>query len=167
MEFFFDLLKLTIPSLVVFLTVYYLFKTYLDGQLRLKAMELEKQKGQDGLPLKLQAYERLALFCERIRLNSLVFRLNQTSMSEDDLAASMLIAIEKEYEHNMAQQIYVSDSLWKIIHLAKTQNQDLVHASMQSSKPFLQALQEANAQRTVNPVDHAIAGIRKEMSLIL
>ena len=167
MNVLFEVLKYTIPALVVFMTVYYLFKTYLEGQLRMKSLEMQSNRSKDSLPVRLQTYERLALFCERIRLQSLVFRLNQPGMEQNQLGRTMLIAIEQEYEHNMAQQVYVGEKLWEIILLAKNQNQELIHAAMKQSGDFVQNLSALDKERSINPVDHAIAAIRQEMSVYL
>ena len=167
MNVLFEVLKYTIPALVVFMTVYYLFKTYLEGQLRMKSLEMQSNRSKDSLPVRLQTYERLALFCERIRLQSLMFRLNQPGMEQNQLGRTMLIAIEQEYEHNMAQQVYVGEKLWEIILLAKNQNQELIHAAMKQSGDFVQNLSALDKERSINPVDHAIAAIRQEMSVYL
>ncbi len=59
-----EIIKLTVPALIVFLTVTYMLKQFFGGQLQLKALEIQEQQNKTTLPLKLQAYERLSLFCE-------------------------------------------------------------------------------------------------------
>ncbi|HMW75898.1 MAG TPA: hypothetical protein PKD40_09585, partial [Saprospiraceae bacterium] len=72
-------------------------------------MELKQNANAVTLPLKLQAYERLSLFCERISIPSLILRLNQPGMNTQALRYAMLISIQKEFEHNITQQMYISE----------------------------------------------------------
>lgn len=73
-------------------------------------------------PLQLQAYERLVLFLERTDLNNLVLRLNQAGMNAQLLHVELLKNIRKEYEHNLVQQLYVSDAVWQLITVAREKN---------------------------------------------
>jgi len=160
-----EVLKYIIPAIVVFLTVYYLMKSFHDSQLRMKMMDIDVKKKHDSIPVKLQTYERLTLFCERMRLTQLILRLNTPSMSDEDLGNSMMMAIQQEYEHNVAQQIYVSDNLWKIIKLAKDQNMQTIHAALSEGGDFRKSLTKIVGSREINPVDRAIMAIRQELSL--
>ena len=119
METVLEIIKYTLPSLIVFATSYYLLRQYLNNQYNMKALEMRSKYSQDAIPLKLQAYERLLLFCERINLHNLILRLKTSNMTNLELKNAMIISIQKEYEHNMAQQLYASQKLWDIITLAK------------------------------------------------
>ena len=114
-ESFFEILKYTIPALIVFATSYFLLKQYLGSEYELKALELKSKYSKDAIPLKLQAYERLLLFCERISIPNLLLRLKTKNMNANDLKNVMVISVQKEFEHNMAQQLYASQKLWDII----------------------------------------------------
>jgi hypothetical protein len=98
--------------------------------MQMRAMELQKKGGKKSIPMKLQAYERLLLFCERISVPNLIFRLRTQNMRSDELMHAMMIAIQHEYEHNLTQQLYVSDPLWQIVSLAKNEVQGLIAESM-------------------------------------
>ncbi len=126
-EVILEIIKITVPALIVFLTVYTLFKSYTDQQLRLRSMELKKEDRSVVLPLKLQACERLSLFCDRISLRNLLFRVRDDSMTADTLKTAMMVAIQQEYEHNISQQIYVSGNLWKIVTFAKNDTINVIH----------------------------------------
>ncbi len=121
-----ELLKIILPALIVFATVYFMLRQYFGNQLINKQLEIQQSQSGQILPIKLQAYERLILFCDRISPQALVYRLKQNGMTVGGLRTALLIAIQQEYEHNMAQQIYVSDKLWEIIVLAKNEVQNLV-----------------------------------------
>ena len=62
MEIFLEILKFTIPGLIVFAATYFILKQYISSQYDLKALELRSKYSKDAIPLKLQAYERLLLF---------------------------------------------------------------------------------------------------------
>ena len=79
-----------------------------------------------SFPFKMQAYERLALFCERISLGNLMLRVRNEKMSAADFRLAMMVAIQQEYEHNISQQVYVSEELWKIIMFAKNDTINII-----------------------------------------
>ncbi len=76
--------------------------------------------------MRLQAFERLILLCERIDLPDLVLRLKTPGTSSVALRAALLLAIQQEYEHNLTQQLYVSEELWDILMTAKNKTMDLI-----------------------------------------
>jgi len=84
-------------------------------------MKLTADQRESRMPARLQAYERMAMLCERIKLDQLVFRLREPDMTVGQLRSVLMIGIQQELEHNFSQQIYVSGNLWKIIELAKNE----------------------------------------------
>lgn len=71
------------------------------------------------VPLKIQACERLVLFLERSQLPVLVKRVYTPGMSKELFHISLLQSVEEEFEHNMAQQLYVSNDTWNAVKSAK------------------------------------------------
>ena len=167
MDTFLEILKYSLPAVVVFLTVYYLFRQFLMGQLQMQSAEFQQKKAERNLPLRLQAYERLALFCERIRVQNLYMRLNSSTMSNEVMAQSMLIAVQKEFEHNLPQQIYVSDNLWKIITLAKDDVMAMINQAASGQGDLLTELNRMIQSRESDPVDQALTAIRQELKFYL
>ena len=91
----------------------------------LKKSLAEKQpvtKDSETVRLQLQAYERLALLCERISLNNLITRFSSNGISAIEMKASLIDAIKSEFEYNITQQVYVSDDAWKAVTNLKEQN---------------------------------------------
>lgn len=135
-------------------------------------LEYRKQMADQKLPLKLQAYERLMLLCERIDMKNLVFRLLTKEITPHNLSNSMLVSVQKEFEHNLAQQVYVSDSLWKIISQAKENVQTLVNKSIGelpetgTSEDLLNLLQD-NSIAASQSLEIAKKAIREELKGIL
>lgn len=110
-----EILKYTIPSLITFLTAYLLIKLFINGERGKRDLELRAAHYKDSLPLRLQAYERLTLFLERITPTNLISRINKPGMSARDLQLSLISSIRLEFEHNLSQQLYVSAPVWMMI----------------------------------------------------
>jgi hypothetical protein len=80
---------------------------------------LNKEAQKQSLPLRLQAYERMTLFLERMSLTKLLIRIAPISENTNDYENLVIAHIEQEFEHNLTQQIYMSDECWSIITTAK------------------------------------------------
>lgn len=167
-----EILKFTIPSLVVFGTVYFLVTRYLNQQYNLKSLEVKESQLSVSMPMKLQAYERLVLLCERISPPNLYLRMRTTDTSIKDIKHSMVLAIQQEYEHNLTQQIYVSESLWKIITLAKDQTVEIITQIADKSyhsedtSNFLDKYNRVLRELKVTPLDQAKSAIKKEINIL-
>jgi len=168
-----EIIKITVPALIVFLTVYFLQKQYLKNQYNLQLLDLKKKQIDNSLPLKLQAYERLTLFLERIKLENLILRIRSENMTASNLHIALLVAIQKEFEHNVAQQVYISPELWEIIILVKNDAINLVNLVAKEQEPQADAVvysrdlfNKLNSQE-MRPLDKALLAIKKEASVIL
>lgn len=168
MEVFFEILKYSIPALIVFATVFYLFRNFLNQQYQLEALKYRQSQGKEIIPLKLQAYERLMMLCERISLDNLAYRLVHPDMGVAELRNAMLIAIQQEYEHNITQQVYVSENLWKIIQVAKDQMQAVISDAEGSSNAELMSnIRQKLVVAKVDPTIFAKSAIRNEAELLM
>jgi len=172
-ESFFEILKYTIPALIVFATSYFLLKQYLTNQYDLRALEVKSKYSKDAIPLKLQAYERLLLFCERISIPNLLLRLKTRDMSVTELKNAMVISVQKEFEHNMAQQLYTSQKLWDILSLAKNDiismvtNEANKHNGNENAEALAKGLMTQLSTMNKSPLNIAIQGIKEEAKIIL
>ena len=109
----------TLPAIITGGVAYFLFNSYFKDQQNTRRWLVQKENQKLGLPLRLQAYERLTLFLERINPTKLLIRV--APLNDDKMAYQNLVIqhIEQEFEHNLAQQIYVSDECWLMILTAK------------------------------------------------
>ena len=170
---YWTIVLVVITALIVFGIVYFLMKAYLDSQLRLKVLETRDANAQTSRPLKLQAYERLMLFCERVSLPNLLLRIQSSDMTAKDLKSSLVIAIQQEFEYNLSQQLYVSDKLWQIVKLAKNQLIEIVtHIGATvppkaSADEFSQQLILFFESQKKDPIETAKSAVKKEASLLL
>ena len=71
------------------------------------------------LPHRVEAYQRIILFMERISPNSLVMRKFENGMKAKELQGELLSTIRSEFEHNIAQQIFISPQGWKMVKESK------------------------------------------------
>ena len=122
----------------------------------------------NAMPLRLQAYERMALFLERITPNKLLVRVVPTSSNKEDYEALLIATIEQEYEHNLSQQIYLSDQCWGIISAAKNATIQLIRkASLLEKTDTANKLREVVLTEMMDrraPSDAALSYIKQEVS---
>ncbi|MEM6320615.1 MAG: hypothetical protein AAF960_23300 [Bacteroidota bacterium] len=168
----FEILKFTIPALIMFWAVRSLFKEFLLGQQQMRMMEVRQKQVDSTLPLRLQAYERLALFCERITIPNLIRRVKTEGMQAGALRVALMMAIQQEYEHNLTQQIYVSEKLWEIIKLSRTDTLNVISSVAENVNPkddaqkLVEALFAALESREGSPLLTAQIAIKKEAGLL-
>ena len=110
----------TLPSLVTGGVAYYLFQSHFADQEGSRKWLLRKESQKQALPLRLQAYERLALLLERINPSKLLIRVAPLNNNKQDYQNLLIHTIEQEFDHNITQQIYVSDECWTMIATAKS-----------------------------------------------
>jgi len=126
----FEILKYTIPSLVVFVVAFFIMKKFLDNEYRKLQYELKKGNMKTVVPIRLQAYERSTMFLERISMDNLIKRITKPNMTSKQLHLALISTIRTEYEHNLSQQIYMSNDGWEAIKKAKEETLKVVHMSM-------------------------------------
>lgn len=108
-----------LPAVVVGLIAFYFFNLHTQNEERRRRFLLHKETQKHALPLRLQAYERMALFLERIAPGNLLVRTKPLKNRKEDYASLLVKTIEQEFEHNLAQQIYISDECWNVIKASK------------------------------------------------
>ena len=114
-----ELLFYTLPALITGAVAFYFFQMYTKNEMQRHRFVLAMKNQKTALPLRLQAYERLALFIERIDPAKILLRIAPVSEDKNDYANFVISHIEQEYEHNLTQQIYVSDDCWSVVTTAK------------------------------------------------
>lgn len=173
MEAFIEILKIILPAGAVFAAVYFVIKSFLNAEQTKRDHELKKTNQSTVLPLKIQAYERLIIYLERINPNTLVIRTNKNGMSSQQLQLELIKAIRTEYEHNLSQQIYVSHGSWELIKNAKEELIKLINISSTKVSPegpsnelAMMILNVAAGLDKKLPSEIAIEFIKKEVAKI-
>jgi hypothetical protein len=129
MDAFIEILKIILPAGAVFAAAYLIVKRFLDNDQKQRELDLKKSNQNLITPLKIQAYERIIIFLERIHPNTLVVRTNKNGYSAQQLHMELIKAIRSEYEHNLSQQIYLSPAAWEMVKNAKEEVMKLVNIS--------------------------------------
>ncbi|WP_345950307.1 hypothetical protein ABDD95_02385 [Mucilaginibacter sp. PAMB04274] len=164
-----DILKLTVAGVGIVLVAFYLFKPYMDKTQRLQVLELKKAADNQTLPLRLQAYERIVLFVERINPANLLVRLNGSAYSAADLLRLAVQEVNDEYQHNITQQVYVSSRAWAVVRRLKDDTIGLLNGTLRSlpenatGLEFSRALLTHLSQLENNPYEIAAGMIHKDL----
>ena len=112
-------LSYTLPAIVTGLTAAFVIKKFLNNADKRAILDLKKKSQKEMLPIKLQAFERMTLFLERIDPSKLLVRVSPTTSDKEQYRDYLIASIQQEYEHNLVQQIYLSDECWALILTAK------------------------------------------------
>jgi hypothetical protein len=124
-----EILKYTIPALIVFFTVLIFLRAWGKQEDKKRKHEFNMHLNDEILPVRMQAYERIILFMERIAPESILLRLNRKGMTSTQLQAELQNSIRHEYEHNLTQQTYVSKEAWHKVQIAKNQILKIINDS--------------------------------------
>ena len=135
LPFLLDILKYTIAGTGVVWVALYLFKPYLDRAEHVQLLELKRTISNQTLPLRLQAYERVVLFIERVNPASMLVRLNASGMLAAELQLMIITEIRNEFQHNVTQQIYVSNRVWNVVKRVKEDTLSLVNNAVKALPP--------------------------------
>ncbi|QEH41701.1 hypothetical protein [Chitinophaga sp. XS-30] len=126
-----------------------------------------------ALPLQLQAYERIVLFVERISPQSLISRINQPGFTVLDMQIGMVSNIKSEYDHNVSQQIYVTQQAWEAVKTVKEQTISIINQIALKLPPDAPAIElnkqilELFMQQKESPADIAAAIINAEAKRLM
>jgi hypothetical protein len=169
MEILADILKITLPALIVFLTAWLVLQNMIRNDQDKRKQELILQNSRTVTPIKLQAYERIVLFLERISLESLLLRVSVQDMTAQQLHSAMLNAIRSEFEHNLSQQIYMSQQAWEVVRNARSNMIKIINSeaeklpadssAMTLSKKLLEKIIELEQEPTRAAIDFVKAEI--------
>ncbi|SNR32889.1 hypothetical protein SAMN06265371_101324 [Lutibacter agarilyticus] len=166
-----ELLSYTIPSVVTGLVAYYFFVNHTKNEQQKLKLSLLKENQKKALPIKLQAYERMTLFLERINPSNLLIRITSVNNDKNAYAVSIVNSIEQEFEHNLAQQIYISNECWNVIVASKnTTIQLITNTSKLENITNAQELREAILTKMIEvspPSKTALAFIKNEVKDII
>lgn len=162
-----ELLSYTLPAIITGLVAYYFFDLHTKNEEGRRRYLLNKEAQKNALPLRLQAYERLTLYMERINPTKLLIRIAPLTQDKNDYENLVIAQIEQEFEHNLTQQIYMSDECWTIIVTAKNATiQMLRKANMSDRVDSADKLREvilSDLLEKQSPSNAALAYIKNEV----
>ncbi|KAA5540835.1 DUF7935 family protein [Adhaeribacter rhizoryzae] len=126
-EYIFDLLKLILPAALVLYGMYSLVNNYLTKEYQKRILELRMKNSEVVLPIRLQAYERVCLLLERITPSNLLVRVSSAGQSAAEYQRVLLAEIREEFNHNVSQQMYMSDQAWQMVKRSKEEVVTLIN----------------------------------------
>ena len=162
-----ELLSYTLPAIVTGVVAYYFFNLHIKNEEGRRRYLLNKEAQKNALPLRLQAFERMTLYMERINPTKLLIRIAPLSQDKNDYENLIIAQIEQEFEHNLAQQIYMSDECWTIIVTAKNATIQMIRkANMSDRVENADKLREVllnDLMEKQSPSNAALAYIKNEV----
>ena len=127
MDILLQIALIVIPSGAVLLTTIFFLRREASKEVMNMKAELKKQRQEYFLPSRVEAYQRAVLLMERIHPNSLVMRLHNPGLPAKALQAEFLKAIREEYDHNVAQQLFISPQGWQMVKNSKEETIKIIN----------------------------------------
>ncbi len=131
LTFSLELLKIALPALIVALAMYYLVKKHYERDYNVRLLELRQKNTEVVLPIRLQAYERVVLLLERITPSNLLLRVSAAGQTAADYHRVLLAEIRNEFNHNMSQQVYMTEQAWQQVKHAREDVVGLINTTYQ------------------------------------
>jgi hypothetical protein len=161
--------KILLPASIVLYGAYLLVRAFIQKEIELKQLEIRSRSIETVLPNRLQAYERITLFLERMSPQNLLVRLNTASMPAREFHQLLLSEIRNEYNHNVSQQVYMSEDVWNMVKNAKedlivTINEAASDIGMDATSLDLsKKIFERTVNKPVDPLAHALTELKREI----
>jgi hypothetical protein len=169
MDALIDFGKILIPASLVLYAAYLFVRSFIQKELDLRKLEVRSRSIETVLPARLQAYERMALFLERMSPQNLLVRLNTSAMPSREFHQLLLLEIRNEYNHNVTQQVYMSEDVWNLIKGAKEDLIVTINESANEMPPESSSLDlakkifERTITKPVDPLAHALSELKREI----
>ena len=169
MDILFQLALIIVPSGGVMLTAIYFFKREHTNQKIQVHLELKKQRQKFFLPSRVEAYQRCVLLMERIHPGTLIMRLHKPNITSQMLQKQLLKAIREEFDHNVAEQIFISPKAWEMVKKAKEESVKIINIACDTvgneepSTKMATKLFEIIAELENMPTEITIGLLKKEL----
>ncbi|QTN38816.1 hypothetical protein HZ996_06525 [Cryomorphaceae bacterium] len=170
MEVGLEVIRYILPAIIVLIITYIMLSMFMGNEEKRRMYEVKLDSRRNSLPIRLQAYERLALFLERIQPANLMVRIKSNRMNVAGYQAILLQTIRSEYEYNLSQQIYVSTNAWSMIKGAKDATVNLINQAAKNLNPDASAedlrslVLQILAAKEHSPSDRALEFIKNEVT---
>lgn len=161
-----------IPALIVALLAAYFFQGFFKNEEKRRLYLARRDKSSEALPLRLQAYERMTLFLERMAPGKLLFRVQPVSESVSEYATLLIATIDQEFEHNISQQIYLTNDCWDVIKTAKNVvitsiRKGNLNEEITSIAKFREFVLTDLSEKESAPIETALTFIRREVKSLI
>lgn len=169
MEILSDLLKVGLPAALVLYAMYLTVSSFLKKSFDEKESDTRRRQVEIALPIRLQAYERICLFLERITPNNLLIRLSGNAANAIEFQALLLHDIREEFNHNLSQQVYMSLHAWERVRNAQQEVAILINQAAAGITPDAPPIElskkifELMIQENRNPTADTLKYIKEEI----
>jgi len=163
-----EISKYLFPLIVLLIAVLLILRHFAKNEITKQKFATIQGNNKLITPIRLQAYERIILLLERIKPDAMALRLQKQGISASQMQILLLGTVRKEFNHNLSQQLYISQEAWQIIVNAKEQITRLINLTStkmdkdSKSNDFVRALIETYNDFEKKPIEHAIFAIKKE-----
>ena len=167
-----ELLKLIIPAAAVLYAMYLVMQGFINRDLEARRMEIRGRSIETVLPNRLQAYERICLLLERLSPQNLLIRVGHAGLTAKEYQRVLLDEIRNEYNHNVSQQVYMSEAVWTLV---RNSREDLVMTINEAASglpetatglDLAKKVMERSLEKNVDPIGHALSELKKEIQQV-
>ncbi len=167
-----DFIKILLPSGLVLYGVFLIVKSFLNKEFERKLVEIKIKNTEIVLPIRLQAYERVCLLLERISPNNLLVRLNNPNLTNGQLQQILILNIREEFNHNLSQQVYMSDNSWNMVKVTVEELVGIINSAAETlnvegrSIELAKAIFEILIQKNEDPCTKTLKYIKSEIQQV-
>lgn len=165
-----EIIKLLVPAAAAILGVKFTLKAFEDRESKRAMADVKVKEQEIILPIRLQAYERICMLIERISPQNLLPRVNTQPMAYPELQQLLLAEIRNEVNHNLSQQVYVSEKSWTLTKQTAEAVKGIILSSARELTPdqvsgndLARKILEKMAALSPNPLDSALDLIKREI----
>lgn len=169
MEYLTDFLQILLPAALVLYAVYLIVRSFLQKEFEKKVLGLKESNNSTILPLRLQACERICLLLERISPNNMLLRMSDPACNAPEFQQRVLQEIRDEFNHNLSQQIYMSEEAWEKVRATVNEVMAVVNRAGEglnaehNSVELSQKIFEGMMALDHDPVGEALSLCKKEI----
>lgn len=163
-------IEIIFPAIIVGVIAYFIVSKYLHYEETKEKLSIDKARLEIVIPARMQAYERIVLFLERTQPENLVRRVLKNNIPARSFQAELVLTIRGEYEHNISQQIYISQPAWAMVKTATEETVRLVNvagtkvSASDSATELGEKILEITNQIGKFPTSMALEYIKKEFT---
>ncbi len=162
-------MSLTLPTLIIFCAILAIIYMFHNAEKRRMQERYRERAMEKILPTRMQAYERMTIYLERINPEALVVREQMKVQTAGELYAIITNSVKQELEHNVAQQIYISANSWARILRARDEVLKLLRDIAKELPPKAPAVELGRrvieqAHDTSFYVRRALEGLRSDIN---